>query len=116
MPDDYILAIDNGTQSVRALLFDLHGRIVARSQVHLHAYFSAHPGWVEHEAEAYWQALCTACQRLWAENAIRKEAIKGVAVTTQRGTVISLDKNGQPLRPAIVWLDQRRTTEVPPIG
>lgn len=116
MPDDYILAIDNGTQSVRALLFDLHGRIVARSQVHLHAYFSVHPGWVEHEAEAYWQALCAACQRLWAENTIRKEAIKGVAVTTQRGTVISLDKNGQPLRPAIVWLDQRRTTEVPPIS
>ena len=116
MTGDTILAIDNGTQSVRALLFDLNGEIVAKSQVHLDAYFSTHPGWAEHDAEGYWQALCTACQRLWAENDVCKEAIKGVAVTTQRGTVINLDQNGQPLRPAILWLDQRRTTQVPPIS
>ncbi|HJV86484.1 MAG TPA: FGGY-family carbohydrate kinase [Noviherbaspirillum sp.] len=116
MSNDYILAIDNGTQSVRALLFDLHGRIVARSQVHLDAYFSVQPGWAEHEPEGYWQALCTACQRLWTENAIPKEAIKAVAVTTQRGTVINLDKFGRPLRPAILWLDQRRTDQVPTLG
>lgn len=116
MSDTTILAIDNGTQSVRALLFDLNGSIVAKAQVPLDAYYSPHPGWAEHDAEGYWQALCTACQRLWAENTIRKEAIKAVALTTQRGTVINLDSAGQPLRPAILWLDQRRTKEVPPIG
>jgi sugar (pentulose or hexulose) kinase len=117
MSNDYILAIDNGTQSVRALLFDLHGHIVAKAQVHLEAYFSDHPGWAEHDPEDYWQAVCTACQRLWVENPhIPKTSIKGVAVTTQRGTVINLDKNGKPLRPAITWLDQRRTDDVPPIG
>lgn len=116
MSNDYLLAIDNGTQSIRAILFDLHGRIVAKSQVQLQAYFSEHPGWAEHHPADYWQALCTACQRLWAQTDVPKSAVRGVAVTTQRGTVINLDRHGKPLRPAIVWLDQRRTTDVPQIG
>jgi sugar (pentulose or hexulose) kinase len=116
MSSEYILSIDNGTQSIRALLFDLNGDIVAKSQVPLQAYFSDQPGWAEHQPEDYWQALCTACQRLWTQTTVPKSAIKGVAVTTQRGTVINLDKFGKPLRPAIVWLDQRRTTQVPPIS
>ncbi|MBB5017558.1 sugar (pentulose or hexulose) kinase [Chitinivorax tropicus] len=115
MSNDYLLAIDNGTQSVRALLFDLHGHLVAKSQVPLQAYFSTQPGWAEHHAEDYWQALCLACQRLWTMTHAPKSAIKGVAVTTQRGTMINLDKHGQPLRPAIVWLDQRKATHVPPL-
>lgn len=116
MSNDYLLAIDNGTQSIRAILFDLHGRIVAKSQVQLQAYFSEHPGWAEHHPEDYWQALCTACQRLWAQTDVPKSSVRGVAVTTQRGTVINLDRHGKPLRPAIVWLDQRRTADVPQIG
>lgn len=116
MSNEYLLAIDNGTQSIRALLFDLHGNIVAKSQVHLRAYFSEQPGWAEHHAEDYWQALCAACQHLWAQTEAPKSSVRGVAVTTQRGTVVNLDKNGKPLRPAIIWLDQRRTTEVPQIG
>lgn len=116
MSSEYILSIDNGTQSVRALLFDLHGHIVAKSQVHLNAYFSVNPGWAEHCAEEYWQALCSACRRLWAQTGVSPKAVKGVAVTTQRGTVINLDRYGKPLRPAIVWLDQRRTTELPKIS
>jgi sugar (pentulose or hexulose) kinase len=81
--------------------------------VHFEAYYSEQPGWAEHDPEDYWQALCTACNRLWAESGVQREAIRGVAVTTQRGTVINLGKDGKPLRPAILWLDQRRTTELP---
>jgi len=111
-----ILAIDNGTQSVRAILFDLDGNIVAKSQVHLQAYFSDHPGWAEHDPEGYWQAVCEACQGLWLQPGADKASVQGVAVTTQRGTVVNLDKDGKPLRPAITWLDQRRTDVVPPMG
>ena len=111
-----ILAIDNGTQSVRALLFDLSGNIVAKTQVHLEAYFSDHPGWAEHDAEAYWQAVCSACKQLWTLPGADKGKVAGVAITTQRATVVNLDKHGKPLRPAITWLDQRRTDTVPPIG
>jgi sugar (pentulose or hexulose) kinase len=116
MSEPTILSIDNGTQSVRALLFDLQGNIVAKTQVHLEAYFSEHPGWAEHDPEDYWQAVCTACQTLWAQNPGVRDTVRGVAVTTQRGTVINLDRHGKPLRPAITWLDQRRTDDVPPIG
>jgi len=116
MSENYILAIDNGTQSLRALLFDLDGNIVAKTQVMLDAYYSDQPGWAEHDVEEYWQALCTACRRLWQETDIPRDAIKGVTVTTQRATMINLDAGGKPLRPAIVWLDQRRTDQIPPIG
>jgi len=111
--DQYLLSIDNGTQSVRALLFDLDGNLAAKSQVFLEAYFSDHPGWAEHDAEGYWQAVCEACRQLWAQTDIPRSAIKGVAVTTQRGTVVNVDKDGQALRPAITWLDQRRVEDVP---
>jgi sugar (pentulose or hexulose) kinase len=116
MPAPYILSIDNGTQSVRALLFDLKGDLVAKAQVHLQPYYSDQPGWAEHSADGYWAAVCTACQQLWSESGVDKSNVKGVAVTTQRGTVINLDAEGKPLRPAITWLDQRRTDTVPAIG
>lgn len=116
MAGPYLLSIDNGTQSVRALLFDLRGNLVAKTQVHLQAYYSDHPGWAEHSAEGYWRAVCEACQRLWAETSVDKADVTGVAVTTQRGTVINVDRDGRALRPAITWLDQRRTGTVPPLG
>jgi sugar (pentulose or hexulose) kinase len=118
---DYILAIDNGTQSIRALLFDLQGRLVAKSRVPLEPYVSPHPGWAEQSPLYYWRSLCEACQDLWQQtaglesNAVFPEAIVGVAVTTQRATVVNVDRQGEPLRPAIVWLDQRRTEGLEPV-
>ena len=112
----YILAIDNGTQSVRALLFDLQGNLAARAQVMLEPYFSEHPGWAEHDADGYWQAVCEACRQLWRNSAIDRAQVAGVAVTTQRGTVVNVDAEGRPLRPAITWLDQRNTKQVPPLA
>jgi sugar (pentulose or hexulose) kinase len=116
MAQDVVLAIDNGTQSIRALLFDMQGNLLARARVPIEPYFSERPGWAEQNPEYFWQSLCQACQQLWSITDIPKAAIKGVAVTTQRGTVINLDARGQPLRPAIVWLDQRRTEGLDPVG
>lgn len=116
MGGDHILAIDNGTQSVRALLFDLEGNLVAKSLVPLEAYFSRKPGWAEQQAEYYWESLCQACQQLWQGMDLPKEAIAGVALTTQRTTMVNVDADGQPLRPAIVWLDQRRAEGLKPVG
>ncbi|HEY5801344.1 MAG TPA: FGGY-family carbohydrate kinase [Burkholderiaceae bacterium] len=111
-----LLAIDNGTQSVRALVFDMHGNLLAKAQVHLQAYYSTHPGWAEHDPEGYWQAVCQACQQLWVQAPELRKTIGSLSVTTQRGTIVNLDKDGKPLRPAIVWLDQRRTDRVPPLS
>ncbi len=139
MPKDLILSIDNGTQSVRALLFDLRGNLLAKSRVPLQAYVSPQPGWAEQRPEYYWESLCQACQQLWAGTDLDvglsepgqthrsapsgsplrgdvRERIAGVALTTQRSTLINVDKNGVPLRPAIVWLDQRRTLGEKPVS
>lgn len=112
----HILAIDNGTQSVRALLFDLKGNLVDKSRVVLEPYFSKKPGWAEQHADYFWENLSKACQQLWANTSVPKESIAGVALTTQRNCVICLDKDGKPLRPFIHWLDQRSTEGVKPIG
>ncbi|WP_043310085.1 FGGY-family carbohydrate kinase [Pseudomonas sp. ML96] len=104
----YLLAIDNGTQSVRALLFDLAGNLVGKGKVELEPYYSEHPGWAEQDPEYYWRSLGEACRQLWASVDIDKSQIAGVSLTTQRGTLINVDEAGQPLRPAILWLDQRR--------
>jgi sugar (pentulose or hexulose) kinase len=116
MTRDLILAIDNGTQSVRALLFDPRGNLLVKSRVPIEPYFSTQPGYAEQQPEVFWQALCEACQRLWQMPGVDKDRVAGVALTTQRGTLINLDQNGQPLRPAMSWLDQRRTENLKPIG
>lgn len=113
---DLLLAIDNGTQSVRALIFDLRGALLAKSQVHIEPYFSRQPGWAEQNPEYYWSALCEACQKLWEKPKADKSRIAGIALTTQRATIINVDQHGKPLRPAIVWLDQRRTPGLPALG
>lgn len=116
MAKDQILAIDNGTQSVRALIFDLKGQLIAKNRVPIQPYYSVKPGWAEQDPDVFWQGVCQACQEIWAMEGVDKDAIVGVGLTTQRSTLINLDKNQQPLRPAVVWLDQRRTEGLPPVG
>jgi len=116
MAGDQILAIDNGTQSVRALIFDLQGQLIAKHRVPIQPYFSRKPGWAEQDPSVFWNGVCEACQGLWTMPGVNKEAIVGVGLTTQRSTVINLDEDHKPLRPAIVWLDQRRTENLQPVG
>jgi sugar (pentulose or hexulose) kinase len=113
---DLLLALDAGTQSVRALVFDAAGKLVARSRVPLPPCVSPQPGWAEQDPEVFWSALARSCQGLWAQDASVRDRIAAVALTTQRGTVVSLDAEGRPLRPAISWMDQRRAVGVPPVG
>lgn len=104
----YLLAIDNGTQSIRALIFDQFGTEMAKARVAIEPYFSTHASFAEQHADYYWQKLGEACQQLWQSSAIKPSQIAGVSLTTQRYTMICLDKDKQPLRPAIVWMDYRR--------
>jgi len=113
---DLILAIDNGTQSLKALVFDLEGTLLFKERVPFRPYFSAYPGWAEQDPDLFWKALCQACQGLWKQAGVDRERIAGVTLTTQRGTVINVDTNGRPLRPAILWLDQRKAYGLPPVG
>ncbi|PHQ16859.1 FGGY-family carbohydrate kinase [Marinobacter profundi] len=102
-----ILAIDNGTQSVRALLFDTRGNLVGKGKQEIEPYFSSQPGWAEQDPDYFWDNLGKACALLWRTTNASPQQVVGVTVTTQRGTVVNLDADGKPLRPAIIWLDQR---------
>lgn len=114
MDEPLLLAIDQGTQSARALLFDLDGNLVARSKVPVEPYFSAQPGWAEQQPQVFWDAICRACQDLWQQHPqIDRARVRGVALTTQRATVVNVDARGEVLRPAIIWLDQRRAENLP---
>ncbi len=114
MPEN-LLAIDHGTQSVRALVFDPRGDLLHKVRVPIEPYYSTAPGLAEQDPEVFWKAVCDACQGLWAQG-VDRSSLAAVALTTQRSTVLNLDKDGRPLRPAIHWLDQRRTEGVRPVG
>jgi sugar (pentulose or hexulose) kinase len=113
---DRILALDVGTQSVRALLFDAAGTLVDIGRVPIEPYVSPQPGWAEQDPEVWWTALGEAARRLWAGGVARPDSVAGIGLTTQRTTVVVADEAGTPLRPAIVWLDQRRTEGLEPLG
>ena len=117
---DHALAIDVGTQSVRALLFDPAGNLVAMGRVPVEPYVSPQPGWAEQDPEVWWDAIGEACRRLWSSDVAGAPGsradpsmVAGVALTTQRVTLVVADEDNTPLRPAIVWLDQRRTARNP---
>ncbi len=103
-----ILTIDAGTQSIRAALVNLQGQILDLVKTPIEPYFSAHPGWAEQHPAYYWDMLCRSCQSLLGKAEGQKHNIAGISVTTQRATMVNVDKNGKALRPAIVWLDQRK--------
>lgn len=80
-----ILAIDNGTQSIRALLFDSQGNLLGKGKQEIEPYFSEQPGWAEQHPDFFWENLGYACQKLWLTTQARPEQVMGVTVTTQRG-------------------------------
>ncbi len=114
MADQTLLAIDCGTQSLRALLFSDKGALIGRSQIEYTPYVSPQPGWAEQDPEIYWDSLCLACKNLKEQHPAPFKSIAGIGVTSQRSTMINVDANGNPLRPAIIWLDQRKAA--PPFG
>lgn len=117
MKPDKILAIDVGTQSARAIVFDAQGHLLAKSQqIFEPTYVSPQPGWAEQDPEVYWQGVVRACEQLWQSGPIKPGEIAGLSLTTQRATMICVDGSGQVLRPATVWLDQRLCTAPPAMG
>ncbi|MCF6285166.1 MAG: glycerol kinase GlpK [Candidatus Hydrogenedentes bacterium] len=105
----YLLAIDQGTTSTRAMIFDNTGRIVATSSEALQQHFPQ-PGWVEHDAAEIWGSVISVCRQA-IKTAGGVENIAAIGITNQRETTVLWDKNtGAPLHRAIVWQD-RRTAE-----
>ena len=107
MPDKYILALDQGTTSSRAILFDHSGRIRQIAQKEFRQYYPQ-PGWVEHDAGEIWSSQYSVLAEVLAKSNITTREIAAIGITNQRETVIVWDRsNGQPIHPAIVWQDRR---------
>ena len=104
---EYILALDQGTTSCRALVFDEKGTIVSSAQKEFTQHFP-NTGWVEHNAKEIWATQSEMMLKAMADKKIESSAIAAIGITNQRETVVVWDKNtGQPVYNAIVWQDKR---------
>jgi len=114
--DKFVYVIDNGTQSIRGMLFDKRGNMRAKEKISFTPYECVNPGWAEKDPEFYWKTVCEITRKVKIKNPDLFDKIAAVTVTTQRDTVVNLDGNGKPLRPAIIWLDQRKTYNLPKVS
>ncbi|UXV31051.1 glycerol kinase GlpK [Mammaliicoccus sciuri] len=109
--EKYILSIDQGTTSSRAILFDKEGTIKFVSQREFKQYFPK-GGWVEHDANEIWTSVLAVISSVLNENNISSKQIEGIGITNQRETAVVWDKNtGRPVYHAIVW-QSRQTQDI----
>ena len=110
MPE-FVLAIDQGTTSSRAILFDQDYSIRSLAQQEFTQHFPR-SGWVEHDAEEIWRSVISTCRQAMAEADATAKDIAAIGIANQRETVVVWDREtGAPIHPAIVWQD-RRTAQI----
>lgn len=103
----YVIALDQGTTSSRAIIFNHQGEIVNVAQKDFTQHFPE-PGWVEHNPEAIWSTQLSVMQEAIAKARVREDEIAAVGITNQRETTMIWDrKTGEPIARAIVWQDRR---------
>ena len=104
----YIMSIDIGTQSVRAIVFDNNGNQIQNERVLNKPYYSLKPGWAEVPADEYWSKMCIVTNKIAEKTGDKKYDIGACAITANRDNIIPLDENGDYIRDWITWIDQRR--------
>jgi glycerol kinase len=103
----YVLALDQGTTSSRAILFDPDGKVCASASQEFKQYYPQ-PGWVEHDAEEIWQSQVAVARTVLAEQKARAKDVTAIGITNQRETVVLWDRGtGRPVHHAIVWQCRR---------
>ena len=103
----YILSLDQGTTSSRAIVFDKKGNVVSMAQKEFTQHFPK-PGWVEHDPQEIWSTQAGVAAEAIAKKGLNVENIAAIGITNQRETVVVWDKDtGQPIYNAIVWQDKR---------
>lgn len=107
---DYVIALDQGTSSSRAIVFDRKGSALAIEQQEFTQYFPK-PGWVEHDPMEIWSSEYASLTKVLTQKGLRGDDLAAIGITNQRETTIVWDaKSGEPIYNAIVWQD-RRTSE-----
>ncbi len=103
----HILAIDQGTTSTRAILFDAAMQVLSVAQLEFPQIYPQ-AGWVEHDPEEIWSTMVQVCRTVMNENGVTAEALAGIGITNQRETTVVWDREtGAPVHNAIVWQDRR---------
>src|SRR5208282_3439698 len=106
-PMPYILALDAGTTSVRAILFDARGRIRGIAQKEIRQIYPQ-PGWVEHDPREIWSSQMAVTTEVLGRARVRPSDVAGIGITNQRETTIVWDReSGEAIHNAIVWQDRR---------
>ncbi|HLU07548.1 MAG TPA: glycerol kinase GlpK [Woeseiaceae bacterium] len=107
MPVDHLLAIDQGTSSSRAVVFDRRAEPVATAQQEF-TQFYPQPGWVEHDPEEIWQSILEVMKKVIANSRVPPEKFAALGITNQRETTLVWERaTGKCIYPAIVWQDRR---------
>ncbi len=107
----FVLALDQGTTSSRALLFDRDGRVAAEEQYEFTQHFRQ-PGWVEHDATEIWESQLRAARGALGKAGASARDVVAIGITNQRETTVVWDRvTGEPIHPAIVW-QSRQTTPI----
>ena len=107
----YVMALDAGTTSNRAIIFDEESRIVGVSQKEFTQHFPE-PGWVEHDAEEIWSSMVTVMREALEKANLTAGSLSAIGITNQRETTVVWDKNtGRPVYNAIVW-QSRQTADI----
>lgn len=103
----YLLAIDQGTTSTRAMIFDTAGTAIASHQISFEQHFPDN-GWVEHNPEDIWETTLICCQQVMKKTSLSAKNMAALGISNQRETTILWDKKtGKAIYPAIVWQDRR---------
>jgi xylulokinase len=110
LSDKLLLGIDVGTTAAKAALFSVDGRLQAVGQSE-YPVNHVRPGWVEQNPEDWWQAVCLAIRQALSLVPDASKRVAGVAVSAQAPTLIPLNRAGQPVRPALIWMDRRAEAE-----
>ncbi len=111
MKKKYILAIDQGTSTSRAILFNRQGEAVSQGQKEFKQFYPK-PGWVEHDPEEIWNSQQFAIETAMKAGGAQPDDVTAIGITNQRETTVVWDRNsGKPVYPAIVWQDRRTASE-----
>ncbi len=113
MTDSLVIGLDSSTTGTKAVVFDKKGKSIARASSSI-PLFSPHPNFYEQSPEDWWKSAKVVLKKV--TNQVNPKLIKAISISNQRETFVALDKNNKPVRPAIIWLDERCKSEVEPFS
>lgn len=105
----YFIVIDGGTQNIKAFIIDENGNEVSSQAQPVSPYFSTQPDFAEQDAEEYLRITQSVTKKAVDNSRVPRHELVAVAITTHRNTLVPVDESGRPVRPAITWLDERKT-------